>query len=240
MDVNSNIRLYHFHIIDRFNFQLKMNDKLEADGIQLQFGNRTILSDIYLSCEKGTIVGLLGRNGSGKSCLLQVIFGTLLCEKSIRINRVSCNEAYKNPSLISYLPQFHFIPNSLSLKDIFDVYALDYSIFELQFPSFNIHINEAFRNVSGGEKRLIEIYIIVESTTQFALLDEPFTFLNPIQIESVKSYIKSKTTTKGFIITDHLYHHILDISNTNYILANGKTHLIKNYCEIETLGYART
>lgn len=84
---------------------------------------------------------------------------------------------------------------------------------------------------------MIEIYIIVESTAQFAHLDEPFTFLNPIQIEAVKSYIKSKTTTKGLIITDHLYKHILDISDTNYVLANGKTHLIKQFIDFERLGY---
>ena len=114
---------------------------------------------------------------------------------------------------------------------------LDYSIFELQFQSFRIPINQTFRNLSGGEKRLIEIYIIVESSAKFALLDEPFTFLNPIQIESVKSYIKSKTTTKGFIITDHLYKHILDVSDTNYVLANGKTHLIKQFSDFERLGY---
>lgn len=216
-----------------------MIQQLEADGIQLQFGGRVILSDVYLSCAKGSILGLLGRNGSGKSCLLQVIFGSLSCEKSIRINRIACTEAYKKPGLISYLPQFHFIPNSLSLKDIFKLYALDYTVFEYQFPSFNIPMHQVFRNLSGGEKRLIEIYIIVESTAQFALLDEPFTFLNPIQIESVKSYIKSKTTTKGFIITDHLYKHILDISDTNYVLANGKTHLIKRFSDIERLGYIK-
>ena len=214
-----------------------MIEQLEADGIQLQFGNRIILSDVYLSCALGSILGLLGRNGSGKSCLLQVIFGSLSCEKSIRINRVSCNEAYKDPSLISYLPQFHFIPNSLSLKDIFEIYALDYSIFELQFQSFRIPINQTFRNLSGGEKRLIEIYIIVESSAKFALLDEPFTFLNPIQIASVKLYIQSKKTSKGFIITDHLYKHILDISDANYVLTNGKTHLVKQFSEFERLGY---
>jgi ABC-type multidrug transport system ATPase subunit len=105
---------------------------------------------------------------------LQAIFGTQSCEKSIRINRISCNEAYKDPSLISYLPQFHFIPNSLSLKDIFEIYALDFLGFERCFSTFNISMNQTFRNLSGGEKRLIEIYIIVESTAKFALLDEPF------------------------------------------------------------------
>jgi ABC-type lipopolysaccharide export system ATPase subunit len=214
-----------------------MIQQLEADGIQLQFGNRVILSDVYLSCAKGSIIGLLGRNGSGKSCLLQVIFGSLSCEKSIRINRVSSNEAYKNPNLISYLPQFHFIPNSLTLKDIFKLYALDYTIFEHQFPSFRIPMHQVFRNLSGGEKRLIEIYIIVESSAKFALLDEPFTFLNPIQIETVKSYIQLKKISKGIVITDHLYKHVLEISNTNYVLVNGKTHVMNQFSDIERLGY---
>lgn len=214
-----------------------MIELLEADGIQLQFGNRIILSDVYLSCTRGSILGLLGRNGSGKSCLLQAIFGTQSCEKSIRINRVSCNEAYKDPSLISYLPQFHFIPNSLTLKDIFEIYALDFLGFERYFPTFNIPMSQTFRNLSGGEKRLIEIYIIIESCAKFALLDEPFTFLNPIQIASVKLYIQSKKTSKGFIITDHLYKHILDISDTNYVLTNGKTHLVKQFSDFERLGY---
>lgn len=216
-----------------------MNDILEADGIQLQFGNRSILSDIYIACNKGSIIGLLGRNGQGKSCLLQAVFGTLQCEKSIRINRISYNEAFKKPDLINYLPQFHFIPKDLTLKDIFKLYELDYTVFELHFPSFNLTNNQAFRNLSGGEKRLIEIYIILESNGQFALLDEPFTLLNPIQIESVKAYIQSKKKRKGIIITDHLYHHILDISNTNYLLVNGKTHLVKELSDIEWLGYAK-
>lgn len=69
------------------------------------------------------------------------------------------------------------------------------------------------------------------------LLDEPFTFLNPIQIASVKLYIQSKKTSKGFIITDHLYKHILDISDANYVLTNGKTHLVKQFSDFEKLGY---
>lgn len=63
--------------------------------------------------------------------------------------------------------------------------------------------------------------------------------MNPIQIEAVKSYIKSKTTTKGFIITDHLYKHVLEISNTNYVLVNGKTHLMDQFSDIERLGYIK-
>jgi ABC-type sugar transport system ATPase subunit len=73
-----------------------MTHCLEADSIQLEFNGRRILSDIYLKCETGRITGLLGRNGEGKSCLMQIIYGTLACEKSVRIDGVSALSAYKH------------------------------------------------------------------------------------------------------------------------------------------------
>ena len=51
---------------------------LKVDSVQLEFDDRKILQDIYLHCEQGDIIGLLGRNGSGKSSLLKIIFGTLI------------------------------------------------------------------------------------------------------------------------------------------------------------------
>ena len=49
-----------------------MIHKLEADGIQLAFDERKILTDIYIKCQTGRITGLLGRNGQGKSCLMEI------------------------------------------------------------------------------------------------------------------------------------------------------------------------
>lgn len=54
-----------------------MKHTLEADSIQLAFGQRQILTDIYFKCETGKIIGLLGRNGQGKTCLLNIVYGTL-------------------------------------------------------------------------------------------------------------------------------------------------------------------
>src|SRR5260221_13491758 len=103
---------------------------LEADGIQLEFDGRKILSDIYVQCKTGKITGLLGRNGTGKSCLMKIIYGSLKVEKSIRIDKQSKNEAFKQPGLLVYLPQFNFIPSSLSLKRIFKDFEIDYAPFE--------------------------------------------------------------------------------------------------------------
>lgn len=214
-----------------------MNHLMEVNSIQLEYGSKKILSDIYLKCETGTITGLLGRNGSGKSCLIRIIYGILETDKSVRFDNMQLPEAFKTPHLIKYLPQYNFIPKQLTLKRIFKDYDLDYELFKNWFPEFKSKIKSTAGQLSGGELRLIELYIVVKSKTQFVLLDEPFTHLNPIQIEKAKQLLLEEKSNKGLLITDHMYQHIISVSDKIYVLSNQKTHLIKNIEELKSLGY---
>lgn len=216
-----------------------MTHNLEADGIQLHFGNRTILSNIYLKCETGKITGLLGRNGQGKSCLMRIIYGTLKSEKSIRIDNVSYPEAFKRSDLLLYLPQFNFIPKSLSLKRVFQDFNLDFGNFTERFPEYSPNYKFSIGSLSGGGQRLIELYVLVKSTSKFVMLDEPFTHISPLQVEKVKNLLLEEKSNKGILITDHIYRQVLDICDNLYVLANGQTHLTNNLTNIETLGYAK-
>lgn len=216
-----------------------MTHTLEVDSIQLAFDKRRILSDIYIQCETGKITGLLGRNGQGKSCLMKIIYGDLTCEKSVRFNNVAYHEAFKRPDLLRYLPQFNFIPKALTLRRVFNDFDLDYSLFVNSFPEFIEKYKSTIHSLSGGEQRLVELYIVVKSKSQFAMLDEPFTHLSPIQIEKAKNLLLSEKENKGLLITDHMYKHITLICDNLYLLTNGKTHLAKNIRDIEAYGYAR-
>ena len=216
-----------------------MTHKLEADSIQLQFGDRKILSNIYLKCETGKITGLLGRNGQGKSCLLKIIYGTLRCEKSVRIDNLSQSEAFKRTDLLLYLPQFNFIPKSLSIKRVFQDFGLDFIAFVESFPEFKSKYKSSIGSLSGGGHRLVELYVIVKSKSLFAMLDEPFTHLSPLQIEKVKGLLLEEKTNKGLLITDHMYTQVLDICDNLYLLADGETQLTKSAADIERLGYAK-
>lgn len=212
---------------------------LEADSIQLAFDGRRILSDIYLTSETGKITGLLGRNGAGKSCLLKIIFGSLNSDKSVRFDKQSKNQPFKVPKLITYLPQFQFIPKRLSLRRVFQDFDLDYSIFENRFPEFSSKNLSPIGSLSGGECRLIELYVILKSKAQFALLDEPFTHLSPFQIEKAQELILEEKINKGILITDHLHQAVTDICDNLYVLSNGKTHLTKSLEDLERLGYVK-
>ncbi|MFI5152700.1 MAG: ATP-binding cassette domain-containing protein [Chitinophagales bacterium] len=217
-----------------------MNHKLEADGILLEFGLRKILSDIFISCETGRITGILGRNGEGKTCLMNIIYGTLeAASKSIRFDESSIPQAFRYPSLIRYLPQFNFMPKSISLDRIFDDFELSYPEYVRDFPEFNSKYSSSLKTLSGGERRLVEVYVIIKSKSQFAMLDEPFTHLMPLQIEKVKEILKREKSKKGFLVTDHIYKQIVDISDDLYLLSKGKTHLTKSIEDLAALGYAR-
>ena len=216
-----------------------MIDKLEADGINLQFGSRKILSDIYLKCETGRITGLLGRNGSGKTSLMNIIVGNLSAHnKSVRFNNHCVSPAFNIPDLIVYLPQFNYIPNGLTIKRIFSDFNIDFSLFENLFPEFALKYSCSFKHLSGGQRRLVEIYVLIKSSSKFVLLDEPFSHLSPIMVDAIKALIVEEKTNKGFLITDHMYSHIIEMSDDLYVLSEGKTHLTKSIQDLEWLGYA--
>jgi ABC-type lipopolysaccharide export system ATPase subunit len=217
-----------------------MIHKLEADGIQLKFDQRSILTDVYLKCETGSIIGLLGRNGEGKTCLMNIIYGSIEVEnKSIRFDNVSIYEAFKRSDLLLYLPQFNFIPQKLTLKRIFLDFELSYSKFEEYFPEFKSKHNLSLKKLSGGQRRLVEVYVIIKSKSQFSMLDEPFSHIEPMQIEKIKEILILEKQNKGFIITDHFYKQIITICDNLYVLTKGKLHLTNSLEDIETLGYAR-
>ena len=213
---------------------------LEADGIQLSFSSRKVLSDVYLKCETGKVTGLLGRNGQGKSCLMQIIYGSLPLDlKSVRFDGRYVANPFKHSDLLVYMPQFNFIPSKLTIARVFEDFGLELDDFEMVFPSARPMPNAKIESLSGGQRRLVELYVIIKAKSQFAMLDEPFSHISPVQIEQVKLLIEDEKENKGFLITDHMFRHVADIADSIYLLANGKVHLTESLEDLENLGYAR-
>ena len=216
-----------------------MAHTLEADSIYLEFDTRRILSDIYLKAETDKITGLLARNGEGKTCLMNIIYGNLNPQsRSVRFDGVHTLKAFKRIDLLTYLPQFSFIPLSIPVKSIFKDFETDFDLFTRFFPEFKDLYKSNFGNLSGGQRRIIEVYCIIKSKSQFSMLDEPFSHIMPLHIELIKEILLLEKPHKGFIITDHMFRHITDISDNIYVLKDGKTHLTKSLEDIEELGYA--
>lgn len=230
----------HGHLYNSRYIKLKrkMNHTLEIDSVILEFDRQRVLQDVYLKNETGTVTGILGRNGAGKSCLLNILYGVLAPnDKSIRINGSAVYKNTRDNNTMRYLPQFGFIPKFLTLKRIFKDFKLDFSEFTDDFPEFSKYYNTPIKKLSGGERRLVEVYIILLSSTKFCMLDEPFSHVMPVHVETIKSLILKEKEKKGIIVTDHMYSHIMDICDHIYLITKGKTHLIINPDQLADLGY---
>lgn len=213
---------------------------LEIDSVLLEFGSKRILKDVYLKSETGKVTGVLGRNGTGKSCLMKILFGELIpSDKSIRINGKALITSNRSPKDLRYLPQKRFVPNSLTVERVFNDFKLDFADLIYNFPELEKFYKSKLINLSGGERRIIEIYTILVSQTKFSMLDEPFSQVMPIHIDSIKKLILREKENKGIIITDHMYQHIIDICDDLYVINNEKTYLTRSIEDLETLGYAR-
>ena len=211
---------------------------LEFDGIALSFGSHSILSSVYMKCETGKIIGLMGRNGCGKSSLMKTVFGSLKnTDQSIRVNGFPLIGNYQKDKFISYLPQEIFIPSRLTVASSLDYYDLSPENLTDYFPDFKILLSNTVTSLSGGHLRLLESFLILKSPHPFCLLDEPFSGLMPLHIESIKNLIVQAKSTKGIILSDHLYRHTMEMADDIYLLSNGKTYLIKDREELVFRGY---
>ena len=210
---------------------------LEIDNVELNFNSKRILSGIYLKAETGTVTGILGSNGCGKSCLLNIIFGNLQPKyKLIRIDGKSVLKPLYLTKLVKYLPQHLFLPK-LKLSTIFKLFNVSWEDFVLEFPMFSKYAKIKINRLSGGEQRIVEIYLILKSDSKIVLLDEPFSHLAPLQIEGIKKIITQEKQHKAILITDHMYLHIIETSDEIYLLKNGCSKKIEKLNELEDYKY---
>lgn len=94
-----------------------MHDTMVAENIFLSIGTRDILRGVTIRAQKGYITGLLGRNGAGKTTMLQAIFGTRsIADCDVFFNGTKVKRPYEKYGLINYLPQKPFLPKQLAVK----------------------------------------------------------------------------------------------------------------------------
>ncbi|GAB3590612.1 ATP-binding cassette domain-containing protein [Hymenobacter daeguensis] len=196
---------------------------LEADGIRIVFGERQVLGSIYMRVETGQIVGLLGRNGSGKSVLLQTIFGArAVADASVRVNGRRVVPAFREPGLLNYLPQEPLLPPSLSLAQAARLLGVDVDEATACFPELRPQFDKRIGELSGGSARLVQALLLLHADTAFSLFDEPFSGVMPVHVETLAEEMQRLRHRKGLLITDHRYAEVLPICDVVYLLHQGR------------------
>ena len=105
-----------------------MMHTLDISNLRLEYGFNRVLWDTCLHCETGKVVGILGRNGGGKSCLMRVIYGELMLkDQYVAIDRKALLTRERRPEDMRYLLQQSFVPLGLSVRRVFDDFGVDFN-----------------------------------------------------------------------------------------------------------------
>ena len=188
--------------------------KLIVDSVVVRFGQKTVLSGGYITSETGMVTGLLGRNGAGKSCMFRALMGGLRVENVM----VSMDEKPIDRQTIGRYIKWTFVN---------------------RVPKFSRHYDSHIYELSGGEARLVELYLVLLSDAPFYILDEPFTQVDPVNIDEVKALIRERSVDHGIIVTDHNYDAISSVTDNLFVIADGYTSPVRCREDLVRHGYLR-
>lgn len=128
---------------------------------------------------------------------------------------------------VKYLPQNVFMPTNMTLGEAFDLYEVDYDGLVAFDNKFHTYQRMTSGQLSGGEVRIAEMYMVLNSEAEFCILDEPFSNVAPKHVELMQRLIQTHKATKGIIISDHMYEQVMDITDDLFLLRDGYTFPIK-------------
>ena len=211
--------------------------RLDAHGLVKIYKGRAVVNDVSVQLEQGEIVGLLGPNGAGKTTTFYMITGlirpdgghialdgrTITDEPMYRRARMGIGYLAQEPSVFRKLTveeNLRAILETLPLGDAERAERLERLLDELAIK--HLRRQKGFQ-LSGGERRRLEITRALVTSPKFMLLDEPFAGVDPIAVHDIQTIVAGlRHRGIGVLITDHNVEQTLDIVDRAYIMFEGK------------------
>ena len=211
---------------------------LKCNNLKKQYDTKKIVQNISLEVNSGEVIGLLGPNGAGKTTTFYMIVGLIKSDSgSIVIDDIDITSTPIHKRFeygISYLPQEPSIFRNMTavdnIKAILETdnkltkheknIILDDLITKFDLKRF---LNTEGMQLSGGERRRVEIARALALKPKFLLLDEPFAGIDPISVIDIQKIIKDLSQDNiGILITDHNVRETLKICDKSYVVNSGQ------------------
>lgn len=216
---------------------------LEIKGLNKSFGGIQAVNDCSFSVEKGQIVSLIGPNGAGKTTVFNLVSGLLTPDSGAiyfggrkinglqphQITRLGISRTFqitRDLQEMTVLENMVIQSHVKSFRDMFGMSMLkeeeDRAIDLLSFVSIDYLAQEKAKNLSYGQKKLLEFASVMMSEPRLILLDEPAGGVNPTLLESIIDRIL-QLNSKGitFLIVEHNMDLVMKISNPVICMAYG-------------------
>ena len=210
---------------------------LETHELVKKYSGRTVVNGVSISVDQRSIVGLLGRNGAGKTTSFRMTMGMIIPDGgsvTFEGRDITKLPMFKRARLgMGYLSQEPSVFQRLSVRDNLRAILETMSITNKErnnradalIERFNLTevVKSQARFLSGGERRKLEIARAMVTNPSLILLDEPFSGVDPIAVEELQGEIRRLVASGvSILITDHNVERTLEVADKAYIMDHGK------------------
>ena len=202
-------------------------DLVKFVNVNKQFGNKKILKDINLTIPKGKIIGLLGKNGTGKSTLIKLI-NDLLTPTS---GEVLVNEkpvGVESKKIISFLPERTYLDKSMTVEQVityFEDFYKDFSSKKAKdlLKDLDLDVTQKLSKMSKGMQEKVQLVLVMSRKADLYILDEPLGGVDPATRDYILDTILNNFNEDAtVIISTHLIADIERILDEVIFIDKGK------------------
>jgi ABC-2 type transport system ATP-binding protein len=202
-------------------------DILQIKNLEKSFGEKKIIDNVSFNVKSGKIVGLLGKNGSGKTTIIKMINDLLTIDGGeILINGEKVSE--KTKAIVSYLPERTYLDNTKTITEVFDYFEDFYSDFDRKkaeelLKDLDLDINARLAKMSKGMKEKVQLILVMSRRAKLYILDEPLGGVDPSTRDYIMMTILSSFgEDSSIIITTHLIADVEKILDEVIFIDKGK------------------
>ena len=216
-----------------------MNTLLECKSLCKSFGEKKVLDDINLSVEKGKILGLLGKNGTGKSTLIKLI-NDLLTPTSGEVLIYGEKPGVESKKIIAFLPERTYLDKSMKVSAIIKYFADFYDNFDADkayklLNELGLDANQKLTKMSKGMQEKVQLCLVMSRKADLYILDEPLGGVDPATRDYILDTILSNFNEgSSVIISTHLISDIERILDEVIFINDGKIILHSDCDELRT------
>ena len=200
---------------------------LECINLEKDYGKKKILKDINLKIPRGKIIGLLGKNGTGKSTLIKLM-NDLLTPTSGEILVNGKKIGTESKRIISYLPERTYLDKSMKIKEIITYFEDFYDNFDSEkakkfLNDLNLDEDLKLSKMSKGMQEKLQLVLVMSRKAQLYILDEPLGGVDPATRDYILDVILSNfDDNASLIISTHLISDIERILDEVIFIDKGK------------------
>lgn len=218
-----------------------MANIINVIGLNKSYGKKVVLDNISFEIEEGSIVGLLGPNGCGKTTLIKILTG-LIKDHTGTVKIANEEPGAYTKSLVAFLPDTSYLPDWMKPADAIQYFADFYEDFDKDkavrmVTDFGLDPHQRFKTMSKGQQEKLSLILVMCRRAKLYILDEPLGGLDPAARGAILDLIMNNyAKDAAVLLSTHLINDVERIFDRVLMISQGKVVVNSHINEIKEKG----